>query len=37
MGLHKKTEKCEASTKYEECIPENKTTKKREGKKRGGE
>ena len=37
MGLHKKSRQCEASTKYEECIPKNKTTKKREGRERGGE
>ena len=37
MGLHKKSEKCEASTKYEKCIPKTKRAKKREGRKRGGE
>ena len=37
MGLHKKSEKCEASTKYEKCIPKTKRAKKREGRERGEE
>ena len=36
MGLHKKSEKCETSTKYEECIPKTKQ-QKREGGERGEE
>ena len=37
MGLHKKSEKCEASTKYEKCIPKTKIAKKRETGERGEE